>query len=183
MILCSHKKYVDKYNDLLIHRFFQPHEIFTITLDTNATGVENVKNWLNDSKCNHFKYVVIGAKVMITKKLNILKGAINGAIATITSYIFDDNEIITSIIIKVLSTNATSILSKPTLQHKYTYEAYFYKTSFPIVLTYVITSHKTQGVTITPKVLIDVRESFAPSFTYVMLSRVINCVNLIIHGN
>jgi hypothetical protein len=47
-------------------KFFQPHEIFTITLDTNVTGVENAKNWLNDSKFNHFKYIVIRAKVMIT---------------------------------------------------------------------------------------------------------------------
>jgi hypothetical protein len=45
-------------------------------LDTNVTGVENDKNWLNDSKCNHLKYVVIGAKVMITKNFNIFKGAI-----------------------------------------------------------------------------------------------------------
>jgi hypothetical protein len=71
-------------------------------LDTNVTGVENDKNWLNDSKCNHLKYVVIGAKVMITKNFNIFKGAINGAIATFTFSIFDDNEIITSIIIKVV---------------------------------------------------------------------------------
>ncbi len=44
MILCSHKKDVDKYNDVLIHKFFQPREIFTITLDTNVTCVENLKN-------------------------------------------------------------------------------------------------------------------------------------------
>ncbi len=81
-------------------------------MDTNVTCVENVKNWLNDSKCNHFKYVVIGAKLMITKIFNILKGAINGAIASVTFFIFDDNEIITSIIIKVVSTNPSSIFSK-----------------------------------------------------------------------
>jgi hypothetical protein len=48
---------------------FQPHENFTITLDTNAIGVENGKNWLNDSKFNHFKYIVIGTKVMITNNI------------------------------------------------------------------------------------------------------------------
>ncbi len=38
MILCSHKKCVDRYN----HVFFQPCEIFTITFDTNVTSVENI---------------------------------------------------------------------------------------------------------------------------------------------
>jgi hypothetical protein len=51
--------------------FFQPHENFTITLDTNATGVENDKN---DSKFNHFKYIVIGAKVMITNNIIFERG-------------------------------------------------------------------------------------------------------------
>ncbi len=115
---------------------------------------------------------------MIKKNLNIFKGGINGTVAIVTSFIFDDNEIITSIIIKVVSTYASSILSNWTLHHKYTYEAYFYKTSFPIVLTYVITGHKTQGATITSKVFIDLRESFVPGFRYVMLSRVINHANL-----
>jgi hypothetical protein len=45
-------------------------------------------------------------------------------------------------LVTVVNTNASSILSKWTLQHKYTYEAYFYKTSFPIVLAYAITHHK-----------------------------------------
>jgi hypothetical protein len=49
--------------------FFQLHENFTITLDTNAIGVENAKNWLSDSKFNHFKYIVIGAKVMVTNTI------------------------------------------------------------------------------------------------------------------
>jgi hypothetical protein len=65
---------------------------------------------------------------------------------------FNVNKIITSITIKVLCTNIYLILSRWTLQYKYTYEACYYKTSFPIVLTYVITVHKTQGPTITSKV-------------------------------
>jgi hypothetical protein len=44
MILCSHKRDVDKYNNILIHKIFQPHEIFNVTVETNATCVENVRN-------------------------------------------------------------------------------------------------------------------------------------------
>jgi len=44
MILFHILKNVDKYNHVLIHIFFQPREIFTITLDINATSVENILN-------------------------------------------------------------------------------------------------------------------------------------------
>jgi hypothetical protein len=66
------------------------------------------------------------------------------------------------------------------LQQKHTYEAYYYKASFPIVLTFTTTSHKTQGATIKSKVLIDIKISFALGLTYVMLLRVTNCSNLML---
>jgi hypothetical protein len=38
-------------------------------MKTNAIGIENVQNWLNEPKFDHTKYIVIGAKVMITNIL------------------------------------------------------------------------------------------------------------------
>ncbi len=71
------------------------------------------------------------------------------------------------------------ILKKHSFQHKYTHDGYYYKTSFSIVLTYVMISHKSQGAwTIAIKVIIDIKEIFAPSLTYVMLSRIKNWNNL-----
>jgi hypothetical protein len=96
MILCSHKNDVDKYNDVLIHKFFQPHEIFIITLELMLHLLKMLKI---DSKFNRLKYVVIATKVMIIENTNICKGAINGTIVIVTSFLFYDNEIITSIII------------------------------------------------------------------------------------
>jgi hypothetical protein len=112
MILCSHKKYIDKYNNILIHKIFQPHEIFDVTMKTNAIGIENAQNWLNNPKFDHIKCIFIGAKVMITKNINIYKCAINGAIVIITYFTFDDNKRVTSIIIKVISTNVYFTLSR-----------------------------------------------------------------------
>ncbi len=66
------------------------------------------------------------------------------------------------------------ILKKYTFQHKYTYEAYYYKTSFPITLAYVIIGHKSQGRTINSKVIINIKQAFALGLTYVMFSRVTN---------
>jgi ATP-dependent exoDNAse (exonuclease V) alpha subunit len=40
-------------------------------------------------------------------------------------------------------------------------QGYFYKASLPLMLGYAITGHKTQGATISSKVMIHIRESFA----------------------
>jgi len=55
---------------------------------------------------------VIGAKVMTIKHINISKGAINGTIVIVTSLTLDDNKMVTSITIKVISTNVYLTLSR-----------------------------------------------------------------------
>jgi len=59
------------------------------------------------------------------------------------------------------------ILKRQTLQHKYTHEAYYYKASFILVLTYAIIGHKAQGTTIKSKKLIHISNSLALGLTYV----------------
>jgi hypothetical protein len=50
-------------------------------------------------------------------------------------------------------------------------------------LAYVITSHKSPGTTISSKVIIDIKKTFALGFTYVMISKVRNKKNLKTIGN
>jgi hypothetical protein len=69
-------------------------------------------------------------------------------------------------------------LKRQTFQHKYTYEAYYYNASFPIVLAYTITGQKSQGATIASIVLVDVQNAFSLGLTYVMLSKMTNHRNL-----
>jgi hypothetical protein len=57
--LCSHKKYVNKHNDLIIHKMFHANESFDVMMETNVMGVEHVENWLHDSKFDHIRYVAI----------------------------------------------------------------------------------------------------------------------------
>jgi len=110
---------------------------------------------------------------MITKNINISKG---GAIVIVTSLTFDDNKMVTNITIKVICINVYVTLNRRTLQHKYTYETYYYKTSFPIVLAYVIIRHKTHVAKITSKVLVHIKRSFAPNLTYVTLDQELQIV-------
>jgi len=125
-------------------------------METTTIGIRNAQTWLHDSKFNHIKYVAIKTLVMLIENINISKGVVNGAI---TSLDFNKDKIITSTI-KIINTNRFMTLKRQTLQHKYTYEAYYYKTSFPIVLACAITGHKTQGATIKSKVIIHIKNSF-----------------------
>jgi hypothetical protein len=51
---------------------------------------------------------------MIIENINISKGAINGAIVIVTTFIFNDNKMIASIRIKVISTHIYITLSRQT---------------------------------------------------------------------
>jgi len=64
---------VNKYNDLLIHKILPTNEIFYITMDTNATNIEHVENWLQDLKFHHRKYIVIRAIIMVPIYIYIYK--------------------------------------------------------------------------------------------------------------
>jgi hypothetical protein len=84
---------------------FHANEIFDVMMESNAMGLEHVENWLHDSKFDHIKYVAIGARIMIIEKINTSKGALNGAFVIVTSIVFNNDKIITSITIKIISTN------------------------------------------------------------------------------
>jgi hypothetical protein len=64
------------------------------------------------------------------------------------------------------------IVGKKSIQNKYDFQGHFYKASFPLMLGYAITGHKSQGATISSKVMIHIRESVAQGLVNVMLSRV-----------
>jgi hypothetical protein len=73
-------------------------------------------------------------------------------------------------------------LKRQNFQHRYTYEAYYYKGSFPIVLAYAMTGPKSQGITIATNMLIVIRNAFSLGLTYIMLSLVTNQKKLKIRG-
>jgi ATP-dependent exoDNAse (exonuclease V) alpha subunit len=145
-----------------------------VTLDTNATKAHNVSEWLKDSKFDQLHHVAVGALVMFTSNVNVAKGVVNGATAAVTSVHRDTHGVVTTIGVQLIGTSTQIYLKRHNFQHKYTYEQYYYKASFPIVLAYAMTGHKSQGATISNNVIINIRIAFAPGLTYVMLSRTTN---------
>jgi hypothetical protein len=71
------------------------------------------------------------------------------------------------------------IVSKKSIQNKYDSQEHFYKTSFPLMLGYASTRHKSQGATISSKMRIHICESFALRLVYVMLSKVTTWVKIV----
>ena len=173
-ILCSHREDVTMYNDCIFKSIFAPKDIIPITLDTNATEAHNVSEWLKDSKFDQLHHVAVGALVMFTSNVNVAKGAVNGATTTVTSVHLDTHGVVTTIGVHIIGTATNIYLKRYNFKHKYTYEQYYYKASFPIVLAYAMTGHKSQGATISNNVVVDIRNAFAPGLTYVMLSRTTN---------
>jgi hypothetical protein len=64
------------------------------------------------------------------------------------------------------------IFWQKSIQNKYGFQKHFNKTSFPLMLGHAITGHKSQGATISSRVMIDIHEYFAQGLVYVMLSRI-----------
>ena len=177
-ILCSRREDVTTYNDIKFKAIFVPAYRIHVTLATNANEAHNVSAWLNDTRFDQLYHVVVGALVMFTSNINIAKGVVNGATATVTSVHTDNHGVFTTIGVQVIGNSTNIILKRHNFKHKYIYEQYYYKTSFPIVLAYAMTGHKSQGATISSKVIVHIRNAFALGLTYVMLSRTTNRQNL-----
>ena len=122
-------------------------------------------------------HVADGALTMLTSNANVAKGVVNGATAIVTSFHIDYHGVVTTIGLQLISTSMQFFLKRHNFQHKYTYERYYYKALFPIVLAYAMTSHKSQGATISTKAFVDIQNAFAPGLTYVVLSRTTNRQN------
>ncbi len=69
------------------------------------------------------------------------------------------------------------------IHYKYLFHGKFFKATFPLTLVCAMTGHKSQVATISSKLIYDIKNSFTPELTYVMLPRVMkkkfssSCVN------
>jgi hypothetical protein len=160
-ILCTHWKDVDYYNDLIFHKKFLADQIYAIQLETNARNVEHIQSWVNNKRFNHMQHVALGALVMLTKNIDLKVGVANGTTRIVTKLEFDDENNVCSISVALNPSRYMQIIWKKSIQNKYDSQGHSYKTSFPLMLGYAITRHKSQGAMISSKVMIHIRESFA----------------------
>jgi hypothetical protein len=181
-IICSHREDVSRYNKIVFEKNFHPYQRKHVQMETNAAEIESIASWLFDTRFNYIEIVAVECLIMFTKNVNILKGTINGATATVQEIECSSDRMVTSITVQLIDSKVKMKLKLQTFQYRYTYEAYHHKASFPIVLAYAITGHKSQGATIATNVLINIQNAFSPRLTYVMLFQVTNQRNLKIRG-
>jgi hypothetical protein len=50
----------------------------------NGTVVEHIQSWVNNKRFNHMQQVALGSLVMLTNKIDLKVGVVNGTIGIIT---------------------------------------------------------------------------------------------------
>ena len=127
-----------------------------------------------------------GARVMLTRNVDVSDGLVNGATGTITSFLYNSKDIvhnnahITAVEIEFDNNNVGRKAGKQEgSRHRVCIkrvEDELKKTNivrhqFPIKLAWACTAHKVQGMT-TEKVVVNLDNIFSPGQAYVALSRV-----------
>jgi ATP-dependent exoDNAse (exonuclease V) alpha subunit len=146
---------------LILHKKKLADQIYVIQLETNARNVEHIQSWVNNKRFNHIQHVALGALVMLTENVDLKVGAANGTTGILTKLEFDLEDNVCSISVALNPSKYVQIVWKKSIQNKYDFQGHFYKTLFPLMLSYAIIGHKSQGATISSKVIIHIREYFA----------------------
>ncbi len=146
---------------MILHKKNPTNQIYDLQLETNAKNVEHIQSWVHNKRFNHMQHVTLGALVMLTKNIDLKFVIANGTTILITKLEFDLEDNVCSISIALNPSRYVQIVFKKSIQNKYDFQRHFYKASFRLLLSYAITRHKSQGATISSKVIIHIRESFA----------------------
>jgi ATP-dependent exoDNAse (exonuclease V) alpha subunit len=193
-ILTSHRKERDIYNDAILRSSFTNEEIVEIPVHAwstprNRTIINHpdLQDWIHNPNWHQIPAIAIGCRVMLTKTQRDPKGRMypNGAVGTVhalrmskkhghvtrVEVVFDDD-----LEQKPFGLNMNETKSYDHLAHRVT------KKTFPLVLAYAMTIHKSQGVTLRNKTLVHLKGVFAFGQTYVALSRCASRKNLRIVG-
>ncbi len=195
-----------KYPQDAIHAFAQNKPAFERNIDMlNKVQGEEINCVARDSKKgfpeDHLKTgrlvkelkLKIGARVMLTNNLDISDGLTNGAMGTITQFIFGDNRGQPHTILIKFDNSKIGVTAIKGSKYRHIckksvpitpYEATFYlnlgktnkgtRIQFPLVYCWAVTVHKLQGLTL-DKIVLDMdksKGSFRAGQAYVGFSRV-----------
>lgn len=181
-IICSHRETVAKYNTMCLLNFFCTDHVVEVSVHTNAPEDSQHKQWVSDTKFHQLTHIAIGCRVLLTENIDMLNQAANGSSGEVHDLFFDENGLST-VIVKLHSNGKLVKVVRSCTKYKRIKNTISYqKSTFPLMLGYSMTGHKSQGCTLAGKVLVVLTEAFAPGLTYVMLSRVTNRNNLRIVG-
>lgn len=182
-VLCSHRDQVQSYNTEISRKLFSDSSsLESVPLLSNALEIPELTKWIEDKYFHTLGTVAVGAKVIVTKNIALDVAAANGATGIVTLLEHKGPGLLSAVGLRLSDTGKELSVHCLDIKHIYNNGTRFYKSSFPLVLGYALTGHKSQGATLRHKVFVDVKEAFCPGMLYVMLSRVPSRTNLRIVG-
>ncbi|KAK9834758.1 hypothetical protein WJX74_009644 [Apatococcus lobatus] len=179
-ILCSHRRDAELCNQIVMQRLF-PASIVEVPLTGTASTDPRLAEWCKERHFHELPCVAVGCKVMLNENLDIEKGAVNGATATVLSLHSHRNEL-HKILVRFDHNGQEYAITRTRFKTYVLDRQRFFKRAFPLTLAYAFTVHKAQGATLPGGAILYIREAFTPGLTYVALSRVTNRSNLHIIG-
>jgi hypothetical protein len=99
IILCTHWKDVDYYNDLILHKKFLTYQIYALQLETNVKNLEHIQSWVNNKRFNHMQHVILGTLVMLIENIDLKICVANGTTGIVTKLEFDFKNNVCSIFV------------------------------------------------------------------------------------
>jgi len=118
--------------------------------------------------------IKVGAKVMIRRNIDASLGLVNGTIATVISVVQDKTNDYIEKIKLLLPSGLEYFIERVSVKFQVMDRAYVIRKQFPLSLSYGITVHKSQGLSL-QNAIMDIGNSvFSCGQVYVALSRVIS---------
>lgn len=112
----------------------------------------------------------VGTRVMLRRNLDVNVGLVNGALGTVTGF-KGVNTLITKVTVKFDDINSPVDIERMQADYEYSKNIYVTRSMFPLIPSFALTCHKSQGLTL-DRVLIDLGSSiFDAGMAYVALSR------------
>jgi ATP-dependent exoDNAse (exonuclease V) alpha subunit len=176
-ILCSHTSQVQDYNARIFDKLFPDTTTHVHTPVTHNTyGFEDTKSWLDQKHFHYLERVAIGAKVMILKNMDS-NGACNGSIGIVQGF-NKVHGVLRSIRVRLMDSDHEVNVYRSNVKTLHRHCRQFTKRTFPLILAYAMTGHKSQGATLRGKTIVHIKNAFTPGLAYVMLSRVVSRANM-----
>ena len=170
-ILCAYRKEVSQYNEAALLAKFDMPLIHAVHPAGSGANCPELSDWFNDSEANMLPLIAVGAKVMVLSNINVASSVANGSQGTVHSIKYDAHGKLETIVVEMAdSKRLQRVTRSQSSSHSYEGKTY-YRTTFPLMLAYAMTVHKSQGATM-DFVLVDIEDAFSPGLLYVALSRV-----------
>ncbi|XP_073978327.1 uncharacterized protein [Rhodnius prolixus] len=150
------------YNSKLSNKKIKDLNLLISKISEDVSRTANLSKTIN---------LFVGAKIMIKRNIDIANGIVNGTIGVVERFVYK-GKFVESLIVVV--NNKPFTLERVQARFQLIKNIYVHRKQFPVSLSYAVTIHKSQGLTLDCLFTSLGKEVFAPGMHYVALSRVTN---------